>query len=64
MTFLLESARRMEVPAYLECSGEKNERFYTNNGYKLMQRYEVKYKDQCFKPDALDGMAAMVWTDE
>ena len=64
MTFLLESARRMEVPAYLECSGENNERFYTNNGYKLMQRYEVKYKDQCFKPDALDGMAAMVWTDE
>lgn len=64
MTFLVESARRMEVPAYLECSGEKNERFYTNNGYKLMQRYEVKYKDQCFKPDATGGMAAMVLTAE
>eukprot|EP00943_MAST-04B_sp_MAST-4B-sp1_P006467 g6467.t1 len=60
MTFLVESARRMEVPAYLECNGEKNERFYINNGYTLMQRYEIKYKDQIFKPDGLDGIAAMV----
>jgi hypothetical protein len=58
MAFLVESARRMNVPAYLECSGEKNERFYKNNGYALMQRYELKYKDQTFSPNG--GMAAMV----
>ena len=61
MTFLTESARRMDVPAYLECSGKRNERFYGKNGYKMMQRYAITHKDQKFNADGLEGMAAMVF---
>ena len=61
MEFLVASADRMNVPAYLECSGAKNERFYNNNGYQLKQRYPIEFQGDSFKPDGLDGMAAMVY---
>lgn len=61
MSFLIESAGRMNVPIYLECSGKRNERFYGKNGFKMMQRYPVKFNNQSFNPDGLEGVAAMVW---
>lgn len=60
MSFLVESAGRMNVPVYLECSGEKNERFYENNGFKMMQRYPLTFNNQSFRPDELEGLTAMV----
>ena len=61
LTFLTESAAALHVPVYLECSGERTERFYGNNGFEVPQRYPLIYKDQRFCPDKLEGMAAMVW---
>jgi len=60
MEFLTESAERMDVPVYLECCGVNNERFYGNNGFKMMKRYPVEYKNESFNPDGLEGFAAMV----
>jgi hypothetical protein len=60
MTFLVESAGRMNVPVYLECSGKKNERFYGANGFKMMQRYPIQFNNHSFNPDELEGITAMV----
>lgn len=59
MTFLVESANRMKVPVYLECSGEKNERFYGRNGFEVVKRHPIEYKNQSFDPDGLGGLSAM-----
>lgn len=61
MTFLTESANRMvePVPLYLECSGQKNERFYERNGFKVVKRYPIEFKNQAFDPDGLGGLSAM-----
>ena len=59
MTFPVESAKRMNVPLYLECSGEKNERFYGRNGFEVVRRHPIEYKNQSFDPDGLGGLSAM-----
>lgn len=62
MTFLTNASNEMQVNAYLECSGTRNERFYTNNGYVLQERSAVIYKDSPeFRPDDLDGISAMTY---
>ena len=66
------AADRMKVPTYLETSGEKNERFYTRNGFKVLERLPMTYVSESktkeygektevtFRPDGLEGMSACV----
>ena len=51
----------MGVPSYLECASVRNVNFYEKNGYKVVKDYELKYKDDVFKPDGVEkGIRAMV----
>lgn len=60
LEFLNNCADKWEVPSYLECNGIGNERFYGNRGYEMKERMAIVLKgDADFKPDGLDGMAAM-----
>lgn len=61
MEFLNAAADNMGVPSYLEYSSVQNVKFYEKNGYKVVNEYEAKYKDDIFKPDGVDkGVRGMV----
>lgn len=61
MEFLNAAADNLGVPSYLECSSVRNVNFYEKNGYKVVKDYELKYKDDVFKPDGVEkGIRAMV----
>lgn len=61
MAFLNTCADKWQVPSYLECNGVKNETFYGKHGYKEKKRMTIVLDgDAEFKPDGLEGMAAMV----
>ena len=51
----------MNVPLYLETSGERVERFYKSLGFKVVQRYPLNHKGKSLTHGELDGFAAMVY---
>ncbi len=68
ITLIGECADRMKVPCYLETAGTACEGFFGHNGYKVERRYPLVYnvateggeEERSFKPDGLDGFAAMI----
>jgi len=56
MEFITDLADQMNVDVYLETIGERNERFYSRNGFEIRGHYAIKHASGSLEP----GLAAAV----